>query len=57
MEEEVKENICLESCPHCERTFLPERLQIHLRSCKADKPLKKLESSRQKRNMGQPKQM
>lgn len=27
-------------CPHCERTFLPDRLDIHLRSCKADRPLK-----------------
>lgn len=31
----------LVSCPHCNRTFLPERLEIHLRSCKADRPLKK----------------
>lgn len=30
----------LESCPHCSRTFLPERLKIHLKSCKAGKPLK-----------------
>ncbi|EDV21113.1 expressed hypothetical protein [Trichoplax adhaerens] len=21
-------------CPHCGRTFLPDRLQVHLRSCK-----------------------
>ena len=24
----------LEPCPHCERTFLPDRLGVHLRSCK-----------------------
>lgn len=28
------------ACPNCERTFLPDRLEIHLRSCKADRPLK-----------------
>lgn len=27
-------------CPNCARTFLPDRLDIHLRSCKADRPLK-----------------
>ena len=31
----------LESCPHCSRTFRPAALAIHLRSCKADRPLKK----------------
>ena len=30
----------LVSCPHCQRTFLPDRLKIHLRSCKPGKPLK-----------------
>ena len=39
----------LESCPHCSRTFLPERLKIHLKSCKADRPLKKRITSTQKR--------
>ena len=24
----------LESCPYCARTFLPDRLVVHLRSCK-----------------------
>jgi hypothetical protein len=24
----------LEPCPHCARTFLPDRLVVHLRSCK-----------------------
>ena len=24
----------LEPCPNCGRTFLPDRLQVHLRSCK-----------------------
>eukprot|EP00347_Sterkiella_histriomuscorum_P024172 403332056 len=28
------------ACPNCARTFLPDRLEIHLRSCKADRPLK-----------------
>jgi hypothetical protein len=28
------------SCPNCARTFLPDRLEIHLRSCKADRVLK-----------------
>lgn len=27
-------------CPNCDRTFLPDRLEIHLRSCKHGKPLK-----------------
>ena len=27
-------------CSNCGRTFLPDRLQIHLRSCKPGKPLK-----------------
>jgi hypothetical protein len=27
-------------CPHCARTFLPDRLEIHLRSCTKEKPLK-----------------
>jgi hypothetical protein len=27
-------------CTNCGRTFLPDRLQIHLRSCKPGKPLK-----------------
>ena len=34
------ENV-LEKCPNCGRTFRPEALIIHLKSCKADKPLKK----------------
>ena len=24
----------MEACPHCARTFLPDRLEVHLRSCK-----------------------
>jgi hypothetical protein len=32
----------LVKCPHCDRTFLPDRLEIHLRSCFKDKPLKPL---------------
>lgn len=31
----------LEPCPHCNRTFRPEALVHHLKSCKAGKPLKK----------------
>ena len=31
----------LEACPHCNRTFLPEKLPIHLKGCSKDKPLKK----------------
>ena len=29
-------------CKNCNRTFLPDRLEIHLRSCTSDKPLKPL---------------
>jgi len=25
-------------CPHCRRTFLPDRLEVHLRSCRAQSP-------------------
>ena len=25
-------------CPNCERRFLPDRLEVHLRSCKGDQP-------------------
>ena len=31
----------LEPCPHCGRTFRPEALTRHLKSCTADKPLKR----------------
>lgn len=30
----------LEPCPNCGRTFLPDRLQIHLRSCKQNSGMK-----------------
>ena len=30
----------LEACPNCERTFNARPLEIHLKSCKAGKPLK-----------------
>lgn len=46
----------LESCPHCSRTFLPERLAIHLRSCKADRPLKKRITSHGEHQGGKTKQ-
>ena len=29
----------LVACPHCSRTFLPERLEIHNRLCTAEKPM------------------
>jgi hypothetical protein len=32
----------LSACPHCKRTFLPDRLVIHLRSCTAEAPQKRL---------------
>lgn len=32
-------NDVLSPCPHCGRTFLPERLEVHLRSCRSDAPL------------------
>lgn len=28
----------LKPCPHCRRTFLPERLDVHLRSCRSHSP-------------------
>jgi len=36
--EEPKE---LEACPHCDRKFIPDRLQKHWKICTADKPFKK----------------
>ena len=32
----------MESCPHCSRTFFQGRLNLHLKSCKANKPMKKV---------------
>ena len=32
----------LETCPHCSRTFLSDRLQKHLKMCNAEKPFKKV---------------
>ena len=29
----------LSPCPHCGRTFLPERLEVHLRSCRPKSPM------------------
>ena len=58
LEQEVVEQKALVSCPHCSRTFLPERLEIHLRSCKAERPLKKrMDASKRGQMSGQPKQM
>lgn len=30
----------LEPCPNCSRTFLPDRLVVHLKSCKGSGDLK-----------------
>jgi hypothetical protein len=41
---EVFEQQAMEQCPNCARTFLSERLTVHLRSCRPDRvmnPLKK----------------
>lgn len=35
------EQVVLVTCEHCGRTFLPDRLEVHQRSCKSDKPLKR----------------
>jgi hypothetical protein len=29
----------LEACPNCGRTFYPDRLQVHLKSCRPNDPL------------------
>ncbi len=34
------DNEALVQCKNCFRTFLPDRLEIHLRSCLPGKPLK-----------------
>ena len=36
------DNEALQKCPHCARTFLPDRLIIHLRSCRSNSPQKRL---------------
>ena len=41
------ENV-LEQCPNCSRTFLPDRLVVHLRSCTKISPAKRSLSSRQR---------
>ena len=38
----------LKPCPHCARTFLEDRLQIHLRSCTADNPHKTVREATQR---------
>ncbi len=35
---QVFEAEVLEACPHCGRTFLPDRLEVHLRSCGRGRP-------------------
>ena len=40
-------------CPNCGRTFLPERLQIHLRSCHTDAPAKSIKSKQLPRSSSQ----
>ena len=37
-----EDNRNLETCPHCSRTFLSDRLQKHLKMCNAEKPFKKV---------------
>lgn len=32
----------LEQCPNCGRTFIPDSLKRHIKSCKPGKPLKPL---------------
>ena len=39
----------LVECEHCGRTFNPDRLYVHQKSCSADKPLKPLSKSRAER--------
>ena len=33
-------------CPNCDRTFLPHRLELHLRGCKPDRPLGRIVRSK-----------
>ena len=37
---ETFEKQVMKQCPHCQRTFLEDRLAIHLRSCTAERPHK-----------------
>ena len=55
--EDWEEKVDLVSCPHCSRTFLPDRLKIHLKSCKADRPLKMRMKAEKRSQKMQPKQM
>ena len=38
-------SVALDTCKFCGRTFLPEKLVIHNRSCTADKPARKVSDS------------
>lgn len=40
-ENDPKPEKSLIPCPNCSRTFFPDRLNMHLKSCKPDKPMKK----------------
>lgn len=40
-ESDSKPEKSLIPCPNCSRTFFPDRLNIHLKSCKPGKPMKK----------------
>jgi uncharacterized OB-fold protein len=35
----------LEACPNCGRTFLPDRLLVHLKSCHTKKTVEELPST------------
>ena len=39
MSEAFTNNVMIE-CPHCSRTFLEDRIQIHLKSCTSENPHK-----------------
>lgn len=39
-------------CPHCARTFIEDRLSIHLKSCSADKPSRRVGMVRTGRGLG-----
>ena len=42
--------VSLVACPNCGRTFLPDRLEIHLRSCKVPKKVEPQDGLEQSMN-------